>query len=39
MIHFIANIEVNALSFDKIAKLPDFLYLYLASEKLAGDET
>ena len=26
-IYFIANIEVNAASFDKIGKLLDFLYL------------
>ena len=32
-IYFIANIEVNPASFDKIAKLSDFLYLYLTSEK------
>ena len=35
-IYFIANIEVNAASFDKIAKLLDFLYL---TSKVAGDET
>ena len=32
-IYFIPNTEVNAASFDKIAKLSDILYLYLTSGK------
>ena len=36
-IYFIANIEVNAASFDKIAKLLDFYTSH--QENVAGDET